>query len=360
MDINGVITHFNRGAELITGIKADDAINKPYREVMGTDTPEELTPLQVLSNKKVRSQMEKTIVSRNGDTLPVGFSISPLLNTSGELLGAVEIFMDMSRIKALEDELSRLDKLAALGQMSATMAHKIRNPLGGIAGYAGLLDLKIEKDEVKRYIRRIIEGVNKINHIITSVLLHNSQLQLTLREVDLVKSINNVVDQAKHDMDEDDLSRITFTVNRPAKPVIVEADADQLNSALINIVRNAIESIENKGNVNISVNSRQSKKSSFNSLTSKLLKKMRSDSMLLKSKRPCCVITVTDSGTGMDEFTLKNLFVPFYTTKEKGIGLGLASAQKIIEAHHGETWIESALDSGTAVGIILPYKSKVV
>ena len=72
------------------------------------------------------------------------------------------------------------------------------------------------------------------------------------------------------------------------------------------------------------------------------------------------MITVTDSGTGMDEFTLKNLFVPFYTTKEKGIGLGLASAQKIIEAHHGETWIESALNFGTAVGIILPSRSKVV
>ena len=360
VDVNGVITLFNRGAELITGIKVDDAINKSYREVMGTDTPEELTPLWVLSNKESRSQMEKTIVSQSGITLPVGFSISPLLNTSGELLGAVEIFMDMSRIKALEDELSRLDKLAALGQMSATMAHKIRNPLGGIAGYAGLLDIKIEKDDDKRYIRRIIEGVNKINHIITSVLSYNSQLQLTPCEIDLIKSIDNVVDRAKLDMDEEDRSRITFTVNRPSKHVIIEADSDQLNLALLHIVRNAIESIEGKGNVNISFNSQQPRRSSSPSLITKLLKKMSNDSRILKSKRPCSVIIVTDSGIGMDEFTLNNLFVPFYTTKEKGIGLGLASAQKIIEAHHGETWIESALNSGTAVGIILPSKSIVV
>ncbi|TKJ30947.1 hypothetical protein CEE39_07665 [bacterium (candidate division B38) B3_B38] len=123
---------------------------------------------------------------------------------------------------------------------------------------------------------------------------------------------------------------------------------------------NGIEAIESEGNIDIRIIPGSSQMKFSCPLTSELLRKMRNSSKLLKSKRPCNMITVTDAGTGMDEDIIKNLFVTFFTTKEKGIGLGLASAQKIIEAHHGETWIESTLDSGTAVGIILPSRSKVI
>lgn len=360
VDTRGVITHFNRGAEVITGINIDDAINKPYRKVMGTDTPEELTPLWVLANNESRLQMEKTVVSKSGDNIPVGFSISPFLSASGELLGAVEIFMDMSKIKALEDELSRMDKLAALGQMSATMAHKIRNPLGGIVGYAGLLDGSFSKDDkFKRHVSKIIEGVEKIEHIITSVLAYNSRLNISPREVDLSEMINDLFIMVKHDLSENNVSSIGFTVSQPDEPVKVEADTDQLKSALLNILWNGIEAIESEGNIDIRIIPGNSQMKFSCPLTSELLRKMRNSSKLLKSQRPCNMITVTDSGTGMDEDIIKNLFVPFFTTKEKGIGLGLASAQKIIDAHHGETWIESILNIGTAVGIILPLRSTV-
>ena len=360
VDTRGVITHFNRGAEVITGINIDDAINKPYRKVMGTDTPEELTPLWVLTNNESRLQMEKTVLSKRGDNIPVGFSISPLLNSSGDLLGAVEIFMDMSKIKVLEDELSRMDKLAALGQMSATMAHKIRNPLGGIVGYAGLLGNSFDKDDkFKRHVCKIIEGVEKIEHIITSVLAYNSLLNISPREVDLSEMVNDLIFLVKHDLSENNISGIGFTISQPDEPVKVEADTDQLKSALLNILWNGIEAIESEGNIDIRIIPGSSQMKFSCPLTSELLRKMRNSSKLLKSQRPCNMITVTDSGTGMDEDIIKNLFVPFFTTKEKGIGLGLASAQKIIDAHHGETWIESILNIGTAVGIILPLRSTV-
>jgi len=360
VDTQGVITMFNRGAEVITGIPSNDAVNKSYRKVMGTDTPEELTPLWVLANNDGRSQMEKTIVSKNGDTIPVGFSISPLLNNAGEVLGAVEIFMDMSGIKALEDELSRMDKLAALGQMSATMAHKIRNPLGGIVGFAGLLNTRLEHDEKGRYhVSRIIEGVENIDHIITSVLAYNSALNLRPRDVNLAERVEETIDIIKQDLYESDSAQIGFTMSQPADPVVVEADADQLNSAMLNIFRNAIEAIEGGGSIHIKIFHGQSWMSTACPLTAALFVKMREGSRLLKSRRPCSIIAVTDSGTGMNEDTLKNLFVPFFTTKEKGIGLGLASARKVIDAHHGEIWVESILNVGTAVSIILPLKSTI-
>ena len=361
IDTDGLITLFNRGAEVITGINVDDAVNKPYREVMGTDTPEELTPLWVLIKNEGRTQMEKTIISKSGENIPVGFSISPLLNSSGSLLGSVEIFMDLSRIKALEDELSRMDKLAALGQMSATMAHKVRNPLGGIVGYAGLLDNSLKRDDkLKRHVRKIIEGVEQINLIISSVLSYNSKLNLNPREIDLTGSMDELLILLKQDLGESNGSQIGFTVSQPSEPVTVEVDVGHLNLALFNIFWNAIDAIEGEGNIDIRIIPGQSQMSPSCTLSSELLGKMRKSSRILKSRRPCSMILVTDSGAGMDEDTLKNLFVPFFTTKEKGIGLGLASARKIIDAHHGEIWIESTLNLGTAVGIILPSRSTVL
>jgi PAS domain S-box-containing protein len=158
VDAGGVITLFNRGAAEMTGIPVEEAIGKPYREIMGNDIPEELTPLRTIITGKGVSQLEKTIVHRSGEKIAAGYSISPLVNRHGTMMGAVEIFMDLSRIKALEDEISRMDKLAALGQMAATMAHKIRNPLGGIAGFTGLLELEMgESDRGKRLTGKIME-----------------------------------------------------------------------------------------------------------------------------------------------------------------------------------------------------------
>ncbi len=361
VDMKGVITHFNRGAEDLTGIDVSDAVNKPYAEIMGDEMPEDLTPLQVLSNKGSRSQMEKTIVSKNGDNIPVVFSLLPLLGVSGELLGAVEIFMDLSNIKTLEDELSRMDKLAALGQMSATMAHKIRNPLGGIAGYAGLLAKNIgDSDENgKRHTNKIIEGVEKIDNIITSVLAYNSFLNISPGEIDLNEIVGELVAIWKRDLEEKNKLMIGFSVTHPDEPVRVEADGEFLGIALSRVLENGIEAIEGQGAIDIRILPGRSRMNYACPLTSTLLKNMRNMSKLLQSQRPCSIVTVTDSGCGMDADAMKNRFVPFFTTKEKGIGLGLATVRKIIDAHHGETWIESAKDIGCAVGIILPMKSTV-
>jgi len=358
IDTEGIVTLFNRGAETITGISVDKALGRQYSEIMGADTPEELTPLRVLVSGEGRSQMEKTVVSTGGETIPVGFSISPLLNSSGNLTGAVEIFMDLSRIKALEDEISRMDKLAALGQMSATMAHKIRNPLGGVVGYTGLIGNLLDDDHpAKKHVGKIIEGVEKINHIISSVLAYNALPALKPRPINLAGWIAEHVEQVKHEMSDDESTRIGFSVTEPAVPVTVEADPNQLSNALHALFRNAIEAIEDEGTIYVRIFSGTSVTEPSCPLTSELLETMRNTSRLLKSGRPCGIVTITDSGAGMDEETRRNLFIPFFTTKEKGIGLSLASAGRIIEAHHGEIHVESTVNFGTALGIIVPVKS---
>ncbi|MFC1528641.1 nitrogen regulation protein NR(II) [Candidatus Latescibacterota bacterium] len=350
VDTSGTITLFNRGAEIITGIKVEDAIHSHYKEIMGSETPEELTPLWTLSTGEGYTQIEKNVISKAGKTIPVGCSISPLLNPSGDMVGAVEIFMDMTTIKALEDELAWKEKLAALGQMAATMAHKIRNPLGGIAGFAGLLQLDIEENEnSKRLLGKIIEGVDKLERIVSSLLSYTSPLKLEPGMVNLAELVGGMADPLKEEYES-----LQFNIEEPEGAVMVEADAKQLREAVVSIVRNAVEAMEGKGTVEIIAIPGESEYNPPHSLTAQLVKTIRKTSEFIKSRKPGAILLITDSGMGMTPGVQKQLFVPFYTTKENGIGLGLASVRKIVEAHHGEIWIESVENAGTAVSVILP------
>ena len=349
VNTEGKLTLFNRGAESITGIRVEDAINRHYYEVMGEETPEELTPIWTLSTGEGYSQIEKNVTSRDGKTIPVGCSISPLVNKAGERIGAVEIFMDLTRIKALEEELAQKEKLAALGQMAATMAHKIRNPLGGIAGFAGLIQLELQGNENgRRLIGKIIEGVNKLNRIVTTLLTYTSSLRLNLQSVDLGTIAGEIIRTIK-----DDHEGVRFSLDQPEGDVMVIVDAEQLRTAVKNIIQNAVEALGDRGEVNIAVVCGESYPRLSIPLSSHLADTIWESSKLLKSHKPCGILIITDSGKGMGIEEKENLFVPFYTTKEYGIGLGLAIARKIVEAHHGELWIESDEHHGTSVGIVL-------
>ncbi|MFC1608328.1 nitrogen regulation protein NR(II), partial [Candidatus Latescibacterota bacterium] len=359
VDTDGNITLFNRGAELITGIKAEKTLGKHYNEIMGSETPEDLTPLSTLKNGDRRSNMEKPIRSRSGRAISVGFSTSPLINRAGDMIGAVEIFMDLSQIKSLEEELSRMDKLAALGQMAATMAHKIRNPLGGIAGFAGLLQLELEGNENgKRIIGKISEGVDKLNSIVTSLLSYTAQLKLKTHHVDLAERMEHIALAIREERP-DETENIRFAVETPGGSVSAEIDVEHFYGAMLNVLRNSVEAIDCGGDVVIRVFHGEYDLDPDDKLTGDLKGIMVKTSSLLESRLPCAVVTVTDSGGGMDDEVRGKLFMPFYTTKENGNGLGLALTRKVIEAHHGEVIVTSAEGTGTAVGVILPRTSVV-
>ncbi|HEX3000683.1 MAG TPA: ATP-binding protein, partial [Armatimonadota bacterium] len=291
-----------------------------------------------------------------GERIAVGCSISPLMNRHGAMIGAVEIFMNLSRIKALEVEISRMDKLAVLGQMAATMAHKIRNPLGGIAGFAGLLDFEMEgKPRGKRLVGKVTEGVEKLNRIVTSLVTYAAQPHLRPQRCDLGGRLREVAGQ----YDPDSHPGVSIGLIQPEGPVAVEVDREQFADAVRKVVQNALEAIESGGVVTLYVLPGNSGYNPSDPVVTDLMERMGSGSKLITSRIPCGIAIVADSGCGMDAPGLDRLFMPFYTTKENGIGLGLAAARKIVEAHHGEIWIASRENTGTAVGIILPCVSTV-
>ena len=350
VDGTGTITLFNRGAENLTGVSEHDAIGSPYRTVMGEDIPDNLTPLPLLEGGEGLAEFEKRITAADGRRIPVGCSVSPLVTISGERIGAVEIFMDLSRIIHLEDELARRERLAMLGRMAATMAHKIRNPLGGIAGFAGLLGLEFKGNPgALRMVKKIEEGVFKLNRIITSLLEYSATRKLETRNIDPAMHIRELPV-----IGGSGAQTCEILIDEPLGQVTVEADHGQLEAALDAVISNAVDACADGGSVVCTMVNGDAGWTPDSLLDSRLMDRMWDASGLLAARMPCVVIVVSDNGIGMSAEELHNLFVPFYTTKENGIGLGLSHALKIVEAHNGELWIESEPGAGTSVAMVLP------
>jgi signal transduction histidine kinase len=205
--------------------------------------------------------------------------------------------------------LERRNRLAALGEMAAGMAHEIRNPLGGIQLYASLLarDVADRRDSLE-LVRKISGGVKRLEGIVGQVLQFTRELHIQPAEVDLAEVIDQAVEYAAHILEE---RNVRCTVEGP-RPMRVAVDPLLFGQAVLNLLLNAAEAIGRDGQVIVFYSSPPS----------------RSEAMQF-------CLTVTDTGPGIPQAVLDRIFNPFFTTKETGTGLGLAIVHRIIEAHDG-------------------------
>lgn len=332
VDLEGRITLFNKAAEQITGYQAHEVLGKSYLEIIGKNLDRELTALQTLKTKIPHINEEKKVVNRKGTKVPLGFSTAPLLNSEGTLLGVVEVFFDLSQIKRLEEEISRVKTLAALGEMAATVAHEVRNPLGGITGFADLLSKEMADDDSrKHYVRKIIEGVENLNRIVKSLLNYTKIIKVIPQEVCLQRFLDEVLNFYQMDLQREG-KNIALERKYSNPELKAKIDPEHFRQVVLNLLQNATQSIESVGKIRIALDHTKDKLS-------------RADKLFLK---------ISDDGCGMSQEVLDKVFTPFFTTKEGGTGLGLATIKKIVEAHQGEIKVNSQLGKGTEVVIGLP------
>ena len=171
VDLDGKITFFNQEAEEITGFEQEKVLGKPYANIIGLSAGRKLSVLHTLDTGERLASHEKELQRADDRAIPLGFSTSLVRDEAGPVLGALEVFNDQTQVKRLEAEVQRVQTLAALGEMAATVAHEIRNPLGGIAGYAGMLERDLAADDPnRRLVYKITEGVGRLNRIVVSLL----------------------------------------------------------------------------------------------------------------------------------------------------------------------------------------------
>jgi PAS domain S-box-containing protein len=305
----GDITTFNRAASKILKYEADDVRGQSFEKLFG----------QLLQPESERQTRELT--THDGAQVPITEKSALLSNASGEGTGAVMVFQDQRELESLREQIRQKDRLAAIGEMAATVAHEIRNPLGGIRGFAALLERDLEEEDPKyRLIQKILTGVKSLERVVNELLEYTRPIQLTRKQVPL----NEIIDSALGFID---LADKEIAVDSSVEPELnVSVDIHLIRQALINVLVNAVQSIEKSGTITMRSN-------------------VHGEEIQLD---------IADTGCGMDAPVQEQIFSPFFTTKEKGTGLGLAAVHKTMQAHGGTIEVKSQLHEGSTFTLKLP------
>ena len=331
IDVYGEIKIFNPMAEKITGLSHNDVIGKNFKELFLNNEISKILEA-TLKNRCFNSFESKLMVSDH--FVPVSLSSTILVNTQGKKIGALLSITDLSEIKVLEEKARRVDKISALGTMAAGMAHEIKNPLSSLNVFSQLLpQRRNEKEFIDKLIETMPKEIKRINSIVETLMgfvKSNSPsfTHLNIKEV--------VEDNVKYFTEKAKLSSIEINTQYQTNLPLITADKEQLSQVFSNLILNAIQSIHNKGEINIDI--REGRK--------------------IEGVLQDIIIEIKDTGHGISPENLKKIFDPFFTTKHLGTGLGLAITHSIIDGHKGSINIDSELGKGTWVKIILPVKQE--
>lgn len=347
VDQIGNITVFNKAAELITGYDKETVISKAYKSVFFSDSPQNSkSALYTLSTGKESFRRQKIIKTKDAIDKNIEFSTTLLKNVNNHIDGVVETFNDISEIKKLQDKILHIETLAALGEMSANVAHEIRNPLAGISGFAGLLDRQIEQtDPRKKLVKPIIEGVGRLNNIVSNLLTLTRPQKLNIQKCNLHNTLKDTAEFFVMGVaDSDKKVKIAFKLD--TQDPIIKCDLQLIQQVINNIIKNAWEALNEKGNITIST-----KVNILEPISDILDEDEKEELVRLFSD---VEISIEDNGKGIDDEHLNKIFNPFYTTKSDGNGLGLAICKKLIQLHKGDIHVFSKKNKGTKFVITLP------
>ncbi len=347
VDLNGKVTHFNPAASVILGIPVREPINKLYRDAIPPGSPVSANALRAAESGQEVDSIEKRIDLSDGTRLQVSVSTAVLRDSEQRVVGAVEVFQDLTKFKKMEQEIARLNTLAALGEMAATVAHEVRNPLAGIGGFASLLERDLDESDPKRQlVQKIIRGVNSLNETVDTLLSYSRFEEVNKAEVNYESFIKAAIDQFKNDHQQR-LEKIIIdykALRHPtAEPVSLHLDKMLFRQVFFNIMGNALDACKEEGLIEICMQKlpRQTALSKYG------------DRTMLSVNETVVETTISDSGCGIAEECIDRIFAPFFTTKREGNGLGLAVAWKITKAHGGEIFVENKKDGKGAIFYLL-------
>jgi two-component system sensor histidine kinase PilS (NtrC family) len=321
---DSLVTSFNREAERITGLTAREVVGRPLAVCL-PELGEVLAGGGVGAKELAAEDSPRRSLSfrsRSGESLHLGLSLSVLRDAAGEPEGSVVIFQDLTRLVEIEDELRRSERLAAVGQLAAGLAHEIRNPLASLSGAIQLLEPELPElgarfPRLFGIVRRETERLDRL----VSQFLDYARPGRLRREccplAAVLEEIAELLASSQHHAIELDLEL------GPA--LEVEGDPDALRQVFWNLVLNAVEAEPRDGLVRVRATREGGR----------------------------VRVEVEDRGAGIDPEMIDRIFEPFFTTKPKGTGLGLATVHQLVERQGGSLQVTSQIGSGTTVAVLL-------
>jgi signal transduction histidine kinase len=359
IDDRGAVVMFNPGAQRILGCpdgELSDAFGRPCREVLALQPTIARLLLETLDGRAALSRAELVLEGARGELeSTIGFTLTPVRDPAGEVRGAAIIFRDLTPFERMDEQERLHDRLAALGQMAAGMAHEIRNPLAGMEIVTGLLKRRLsDRDEERALVSQLQSEARSLARTIEDCLEFVRPLSPERGSIDPEQLVNQSLDTA--------LKRAPFSgaVERAFEEELpqLNADVDQLRAVVTNLVLNALEAMDGDAecaekrlvlglgcavapaidrSVRVGIDGRAASAA---------------------SARRELVITVSDTGPGIPSELKEKIFYPFFTTKQTGSGVGLAMAQKIIAGHGGTLELDSEPGRGCSFRLRIPVEDE--
>lgn len=292
--------------EMIVGRYHTDVLNKPITDL--------------LNDRKVIERGKMSYITPSGKKIWLGLTLSPLKDSAGRIIGQILIFTDLTQLKAFESQMELRARLSSLGELSAGIAHELRNPLGVIAGYTKLLSKKLDSS-LTPTVDAISREIIVMDRIISDFLSFAKPAELNISDIDLKTIIENCVTAVTGER-----GNIKLNLDINGLPVI-KGDEVFLRQAFTNLIQNAVEAMPQGGELAINAS----------------------------SKGNFLDVAISDAGHGIAENIMDKIFLPFFTTKENGTGLGLAIVHKIVVSHGGNIFVDSC-DKGTIFRIRFPLE----
>ncbi len=300
----------------------------------------------------------ETFIERGTAKVPCGVTITQLKTEAAEKLGVLMILTDLTELKLLQVEKQHADRLAHLGILASNIAHEIKNPLVAINTYFQLLPYKKDDPEFHSNFREIaLKEIGRINRIIEDMLNLARPSKLVIQHIDPHCVIMDTIKLLKNDAAKKDVEIVAMLEGKRCQIV---AGEDKIKQVLINIIQNSLDALPNNGHIHVSTclidNLSEFKKmakeqsgSVFFSFVSPLLS---------NQNKQYFVIKISDNGMGIPPEKISHIFEPFFTSKEKGTGLGLAVVYRIIKDHEGGIYVASKEGVGTDFYISLPLYAR--
>jgi len=321
----GLIRVFNPYLERLTGISQEAAYGKPCHGLF----PQ--LPCGEYAQRQPQ-QGEFSYRAASADPLIIGYTTVPLLDAQGEPSAMIVTLRNLTKSKQLELALKRQDRLAALGELSARMAHEIRNPLAAISGSVQLLaGHGCLREHESRLLAIVTRESERLNGLITDFLAYARPAVPRFEQFRLADLMDDLVTLLSADVR---FERVTLDT-QVAPELLIKADRGQLHQVMLNLLQNGAEAMPQGGVLSLAAT--------------------RQDGQDDAGQRIALVgISVSDQGCGLDEETCRHLFEPFWTTKPNGTGLGLATVYRIVETHGGTIQAQAREGGGTVFTILLP------
>lgn len=323
-DNRGIIFEVNDKFTEISGYSRSELVGNTHKMVNSSYHSQEFfdNMWKTIQNRKVwKGEIRNK--AKDGKYYWVDTTIVPFYKGEEKPFQFLAIRYDITERKQTEEIIHRQDKLAAVGQLAAGVAHEIRNPLTSIKGYTEYLQLDETDINRQEYFDIILDEINRINEIIEEFLDLAKPQTLLMETKNIVPIIRNVISLIEFDARK---KHINLFFNYVQEEIYVLCDENRLKQVILNFIKNATEAISEGGEIKVTIELKEEK----------------------------VHISISDTGVGIPPDQLRKLGEPFFTTKKSGNGLGLMVSFKIIESHLGQVFVDSEINKGTIFNIVLP------